>query len=113
MLRPSLPGREELAAIRFVFAFAVRTQRPPQILKSCVPGAQLAAPLHERACRETLKGICMPSNAHLESIGMIVEIAGVASAVAGLVLSLHHWPAAAALIGGGVAYIIGKKLRDM
>jgi hypothetical protein len=50
-------------------------------------------------------------NAHLEFIGMIVEIAGVASAVAGLVLSLHHWPAAAALIGGGVAYVIGKKLR--
>jgi hypothetical protein len=48
----------------------------------------------------------MPSNAHLESIGMIVEIAGVA-------LSLHHWPAAVALIGGGVAYIIGKKLRAM
>jgi hypothetical protein len=50
-------------------------------------------------------------NAHLEFIGMIVEIAGVASAVAGVVLSLHHWPAAAALIGGGVAYVIGKKLR--
>jgi uncharacterized membrane protein AbrB (regulator of aidB expression) len=42
---------------------------------------------------------------------MIVEIAGVASAVAGVVLSLHHWPAAFALIGGGVAYVIGKKLR--
>jgi hypothetical protein len=51
------------------------------------------------------------SNAHLEFIGMIVEIAGVASAVAGVVLSLHHWPAAAALIGGAVAYLIGKKLR--
>jgi hypothetical protein len=50
-------------------------------------------------------------NAHLEYIGMIVEIAGVASAVAGVVLSLHHWPAAAALIGGGVAYVIGKALR--
>ncbi len=50
-------------------------------------------------------------NTHLEFIGMIVEIAGVASAVAGVVLSLHHWPAAAALIGGGVAYLIGKKLR--
>jgi hypothetical protein len=55
----------------------------------------------------------MSSNAHLESIGVIVEIAGVASAVAGVVLSLHHWPAAAALIGGSVAYIIGKKLRAM
>ncbi len=53
----------------------------------------------------------MPSNSHLEHIGMIVEIAGVAAAVAGVILSLHHWPAAAALIGGGVAYVIGKKLR--
>lgn len=51
------------------------------------------------------------SNAHLEFIGMIVEIAGVASVVAGVVLSLHHWPAAAALLSGGVAYLIGKKLR--
>ena len=51
------------------------------------------------------------SSSHLEFIGMIVEIAGVASAVAGVVLSLHHWPAAVALIGGGVAYVIGKKLR--
>jgi hypothetical protein len=55
----------------------------------------------------------MSSNAHLENVGVIVEIAGVASAVAGVVLSLHHWPAAAALIGGGVAYIIGKRLRTM
>jgi hypothetical protein len=52
-------------------------------------------------------------NAHLEFIGMIVEIAGVASGVAGIVLSLHHWPAAAALLGGAVAYLIGKKLRAM
>jgi len=51
------------------------------------------------------------SNAHLEFIGMIVEIAGVALVVAGVVLSLHHWPAAVALIGGGVTYVIGKKLR--
>ena len=52
-------------------------------------------------------------NAHLEFIGMIVEIAGVAAVVGGLVLSLHHWPAAATLIGGGTAYFIGKKLRAM
>ena len=51
------------------------------------------------------------TNAHLEFIGMIVEIAGVASVVAGVVLSLHHWPAAVALLGGGVAYFVGKKLR--
>ena len=67
--------------------------------------------------RTTIKGNNMATNApsasssHLEFIGMIVEIAGVASAVAGVVLSLHHWPAAVALIGGGVAYVIGKKLR--
>jgi F0F1-type ATP synthase assembly protein I len=53
----------------------------------------------------------MTANAHLEFIGLIVEITGVAAVVAGVVLSLHHWPAAVALIGGGVAYFIGKKLR--
>ena len=56
----------------------------------------------------------IPTNStHIEFIGMIVEISGIASTVGGLVLSLHHWPAAAALIGGGVAYYIGKKLRAM
>lgn len=44
-------------------------------------------------------------------IGEVTQIAGVAAVVAGVVLSLHHWPAAAALIGGGVAFYIGKKLR--
>lgn len=44
-------------------------------------------------------------------IGEITQIAGVASVVVGLVLSLHHWPAALALIGGGVAFYVGKKLR--
>jgi hypothetical protein len=53
------------------------------------------------------------TNTHLEFIGMVTEISGVAAVVGGLVLSLHHWPAAAALIGGGVAFYIGKKLRAM
>jgi len=53
----------------------------------------------------------MTVNAHLEFVGLIVEIAGIAAVVAGVVLSLHHWPAAVALIGGGVAYFIGEKLR--
>jgi len=44
-------------------------------------------------------------------IGEVTQVAGVASVVAGVVLSLHHWPVAAALIGGGVAFYIGKKLR--
>jgi len=51
------------------------------------------------------------ANAKQVFIGEVTQIAGVASFVAGLVLSLHHWPAAAALIGGGVAFYIGKKLR--
>ncbi len=53
----------------------------------------------------------MTTNPHLEQVGMIIEIGGIAAAVAGVVLSLHHWPAAVALIGGGVAYVIGKTLR--
>jgi hypothetical protein len=44
-------------------------------------------------------------------IGEVTQVAGIASIVAGVVLSLHHWPAAAALLGGGVAFYIGKKLR--
>jgi hypothetical protein len=53
----------------------------------------------------------MSTSAHAQFIGMIVEIAGVAAVVGGVVLSLHHWPAAAALLGGAAAYVIGKKLR--
>jgi len=40
------------------------------------------------------------ANAKAIFIGEITQIAGVAAIVAGVVLSLHHWPAAAALIGG-------------
>ena len=50
-------------------------------------------------------------NAHWEFIGIVAQISGVAAVVAGVVLSLHHWLAAAALLGGGVAYLVGKKLR--
>lgn len=51
------------------------------------------------------------ANAKLNFIGEISQIAGVAALVAGVVLSLHHWPAAVALIGGGAAFYVGKKLR--
>jgi hypothetical protein len=44
-------------------------------------------------------------------IGEVTQIAGVAALVGGLVLSLHHWPTAAALIGCATAYLVGKKLR--
>jgi hypothetical protein len=51
------------------------------------------------------------ANAKAIFIGEVTQIAGVAAVVAGVVLSLRHWPAAVALIGGGVAFYIGKKLR--
>jgi hypothetical protein len=44
-------------------------------------------------------------------IGEVTQIAGVASVVVGVVLSMRHWPAALALVGGLVAYFVGKKLR--
>lgn len=55
-----------------------------------------------------------PNNsAKMVFIGEVSQIAGVASVVGGVVLSLHHWPAAAALIGGLAAYFVGKKLRGV
>jgi hypothetical protein len=50
-------------------------------------------------------------NPKMVFIGEVTQIAGVAAVVGGLVLSLHHWPTAAALIGGATAYLVGKKLR--
>ena len=44
-------------------------------------------------------------------IGEVAQIAGVGAVVLGVVLSLRHWGAATALVGGLVAYFIGKKLR--
>jgi hypothetical protein len=44
-------------------------------------------------------------------IGEVAQIAGVASVVGGVVLSMRHWPAAVALVGGLAAYFVGKKLR--
>jgi len=43
--------------------------------------------------------------------GEVAQIAGVGAVVLGVVLSMHHWPAAAALIGGIAAFFVGKKLR--
>lgn len=51
------------------------------------------------------------ANARLIFVGEVTQISGLAAVVAGVVLSLHHWPAAAALISGGVAFYVGKKLR--
>ncbi len=51
------------------------------------------------------------ANVKLIFIGEVTQVAGVAAVVAGIVLSLHHWPAAVALIAGGTAFYVGKKLR--
>jgi hypothetical protein len=51
------------------------------------------------------------ANAKTVFIGEVTQIAGIAAVVAGVVLSMHHWPAAAALLGGGAAFYVGKKLR--
>ena len=53
----------------------------------------------------------LTSSVRLQFIGTVLEIAGVAAVAAGVILSLHHWPAAAALIGGGTAFFVGKKFR--
>ncbi|HEY2456693.1 MAG TPA: hypothetical protein VGI13_05285 [Candidatus Acidoferrum sp.] len=44
-------------------------------------------------------------------IGEVTQLSGVAAVIVGLILSLHHWPAALALVGGAAAYFAGKKLR--
>ena len=55
--------------------------------------------------------ITLATNTRLQFIGIVLEIAGVVSVAGGVILSLHHWPAAAALIGGGTAFFVGKKFR--
>jgi hypothetical protein len=55
--------------------------------------------------------VTLVTNARLQFIGIVLEIAGIASAAGGVILSLHHWPAAVALIGGGTAFYVGKKFR--
>ena len=51
------------------------------------------------------------TNVKVLFIGEVTQIAGAASIVGGVVLSLRHWPAAVALVGGLAAYFAGKKLR--
>jgi hypothetical protein len=41
----------------------------------------------------------------------VLQFGGIGAAGVGVILSLHHIPAAVALIGGGVAYFVGKKMR--
>jgi len=50
-------------------------------------------------------------SAKIVFIGEVTQIAGVGVVALGIVLSLQHWGAAAALIGGIAAFFVGKKLR--
>jgi hypothetical protein len=51
------------------------------------------------------------ANAKVVFAGEVAQIAGVGAVVLGVVLSLKHWGAALALIGGIAAFYVGKKLR--
>ena len=53
------------------------------------------------------------ANAKVVLAGEVAQIAGAGAVVLGVVLSLHHWGAAAALIGGMAAFFVGKKLRGV
>jgi hypothetical protein len=46
-----------------------------------------------------------------KTVGYLVQLGGIASAVAGGVLSCQHLAIAACFLGGAVAYYAGKKLR--
>ena len=55
----------------------------------------------------------MATNPKVIFVGEIAQIAGVGAVVLGVILSLHHWGAAAALVGGIAAFFVGKKLRGL
>jgi len=50
------------------------------------------------------------ASAHTQRIGQILEIAGIAAFVAGMILSVHHYATGACFAGGAAAYFIGKRL---
>ena len=51
------------------------------------------------------------ATAHMQKIGQIVELAGIAAFVAGMILSVHHYAIGAFFVGGAAAYVIGKQLH--
>lgn len=54
----------------------------------------------------------MSGNIHVQSIGAILQLSGIAAFAAGAVLSLHHTAIAIAIIGGATCFFLGKKLRS-
>jgi hypothetical protein len=51
------------------------------------------------------------ATAQMQKIGQIVELAGIAAFVAGMILSVHHYAIGAFFVGGAAAYVIGKQLH--
>jgi hypothetical protein len=49
--------------------------------------------------------------ARMQKIGQIVELAGIAAFVVGMILSVHHYAIGAFFVGGAAAYVIGKELH--
>ena len=49
------------------------------------------------------------ASAHAQKIGQILELAGIAAFVAGMILSVHHYAIGACFAGGAAAYFIGKR----
>lgn len=53
----------------------------------------------------------MSDNIHIQSIGVILQLSGIAAFAIGAVLSVHHIAIAIAFAGGAVVYFVGKKFR--
>jgi hypothetical protein len=50
------------------------------------------------------------ASTHTQRIGQILELAGIAAFVAGMILSVHHYGIGACFAGGAAAYFVGKQL---
>jgi hypothetical protein len=53
------------------------------------------------------------ATAKQQFIGQIVQLAGAVSLAAAMVMSVHDVAIAVTLIGGAVAYLVGRKLRSV
>jgi hypothetical protein len=53
----------------------------------------------------------MSDTIHTQSMGVILQLSGIAAFAIGAVLSFHHTAIAIAFIGGAVVYFVGKKFR--
>jgi hypothetical protein len=52
------------------------------------------------------------ASAHLQKVGLIVELCGAAALGVGVILSVHHYAIAACIVGGVAAFAVGWKLRN-